>query len=63
MNADDLRHYETFDDLWLSRAAIHRLEPFVRQAVEEEWEDEKVKTELTNFANELAARRIAIANG
>lgn len=35
---------------------MRKLEPHVRAAAEEEWEDERVNTELTNFANQLRAR-------
>lgn len=54
--------YETWA-ITLTPKALERLEPAIRQAAEEEWEDEQVQTELMNHANDIHSRLQRIARG
>lgn len=49
--------------LALRPKTMERLAPLIRQAGEEEWEDEAVGTELANLANDMESRLQRIAVG
>lgn len=57
-------YYEQFDTLALRPATLMRMEPALRQLAADEWEDDSVRGELENLANEIRARlqRIGITD-
>jgi hypothetical protein len=55
-------YYETID-LALRPLTLSRMEPALRTLAEEEWEDDDVKTELMNLANDIRSRLQRIEKG